>query len=219
MPNLNDDGVQLYHGAVSPAHVAGLRNAARYVYDWCRSLCEDGTDNERELRRTYHEWRGLQLDRVVKFLARRMVPLSHPIAATVSEINTLFAGRTWSPELSFFRVATFAHEASTARWHCDNEAASSGNRLTVWLPLDPVGEDDGPSLEIVLASHQIARPELTTADDHHRGEPWVATLPGERWIPTMSPGDALVLDPNTLHRTQRLAAEGPARLSCELRFL
>jgi hypothetical protein len=90
----------------------------------------------------------------------------------------------------------------------------------MWLPLTRVG-GGAPSLEFLPASHRVMRdiPPLG-GNARYRSDEWVrSTVPGRTWTPAAAPGDAILFDQFTLHRTQVADFADPSRLSCELRFV
>jgi len=53
-----------------------------------------------------------------------------------------------------------------------------------------------------------------------RCDDWVkSNIVGESRIPHAGPGDAILFDHLTLHRTQRIERENAVRTSCEFRFV
>ena len=89
----------------------------------------------------------------------------------------------------------------------------------IWLPLTAVGINQ-PSVEIVRGSHRRMR-DLPFPSPHNGQFPdeWVARYfaPAARVAPELAPGDALVLDHRTLHRTQVLNGAAIGRTSIECR--
>jgi hypothetical protein len=205
------------------------------ITDWLYSTVNAAETSGREPRKTAAAeyllttnriWSGLQLDTVREFLADESRDLLRRFDAVVAEIergvmHLLGDGWEWRPEGSFFRrlTKTPAH----VPWHSDAEAASTlklGPRaISMWVPLVSVGETM-PSLEFVRGSHHVMRnPETPMPPDRHRPEEWVnATVAGERIAPRAEPGDVLVFDEFTLHRTQPLSGHSSQRTSCEFRF-
>jgi ectoine hydroxylase-related dioxygenase (phytanoyl-CoA dioxygenase family) len=89
----------------------------------------------------------------------------------------------------------------------------------IWLPFTPVGREQ-PSVEIVRGSHRRMR-ELPMPSPHNGtfSEEWVARYfaPTAYVAPELEPGDALIFDHWTLHRTQILDCDQIARTSIECR--
>lgn len=125
---------------------------------------------------------------------------------------------------SFFR--RHKDDAKYVPWHIDADAAATAaiapDCFNVWLPLAEVGET-APSLEFVLGSHRWMRgvplfgPDVT---ERYRSEEWItAHATGQHWIPVLKPGDAVLFDQYTLHRTQRTEFPIQSRDACEFRFM
>jgi Phytanoyl-CoA dioxygenase (PhyH) len=105
-------------------------------------------------------------------------------------------------------------------WHTDAQGGGTINYepcLNIWLPLTAVGREQ-PSVELVRASHRRMR-ELRSETGAHEDE-WVAEHfpPTHRIAPELAPGDALIFDHWTLHRTQLLDCETLSRMSIECRI-
>jgi hypothetical protein len=107
-------------------------------------------------------------------------------------------------------------------WHTDYDGG--GTRpydpcYNIWLPLTPVGREQ-PSVEVVRGSHRRMR-ELPVPSPHNGAfsEEWVAKYfaPAARLAPELKPGDALIFDHWTLHRTQILDRDRVSRASIECR--
>ena len=108
--------------------------------------------------------------------------------------------------------------------HIDADAAGIINAtdycINTWLPLDPVG-DVLPSLELIPGSNKTMRnvPSME-GKEKSRSDDWVkSNIAGESWVPHAEPGDAILFDHWTLHRTQRMEQENAVRTSCEFRFV
>jgi len=107
-------------------------------------------------------------------------------------------------------------------WHTDYDGGGTSGYdpcYIIWLPLTAVGINQ-PSVEIVLGSHRRMR-DLPFPSPHNGQFPdeWVARYfaPAARVAPELAPGDALVLDHRTLHRTQVLNGAAIGRTSIECR--
>ena len=127
--------------------------------------------------------------------------------------------RGWRLEPNF----TFIRRHRSARkylpWHIDADAAGIINAtdycINTWLPLVL------PSLELIPGSNKTMRdvPSME-GSEKSRSDEWVkANVGGDSWIPHAVPGDAILFDHWTLHRTQRIEQENAARTSCEFRFV
>jgi ectoine hydroxylase-related dioxygenase (phytanoyl-CoA dioxygenase family) len=83
--------------------------------------------------------------------------------------------------------------------------------------LTAVGREQ-PSVEVVRGSHRRMR-ELPRSETGAHEDEWVAEHfpPTHRIAPELAPGDALIFDHWTLHRTQLLDRETVSRMSIECR--
>ena len=114
------------------------------------------------------------------------------------------------------------------RWHQDVSyfPFEPNNQLAAWLPFDPVGEDNG-CLVYALGSHLLG---LRASTDLHSGVPFA----GETREPIperpdwwghreqrmlMMPGDMLIHDGRTWHRSGPNTTENEQRRGLSLRFL
>jgi phytanoyl-CoA dioxygenase PhyH len=107
-------------------------------------------------------------------------------------------------------------------WHTDYDGGGTSPYdpcYIIWLPFTAVGINQ-PSVEIVRGSHRRMR-DLPFPSPHNGQFPdeWVARYfaPATRVAPELAPGDALVLDHCTLHRTQVLNGAAIGRTSIECR--
>jgi ectoine hydroxylase-related dioxygenase (phytanoyl-CoA dioxygenase family) len=105
------------------------------------------------------------------------------------------------------------------QWHTDYHGGGThpyDPLFNIWLPLTAVGREQ-PSVELVRGSHRRMR-ELPSETGVYTDE-WVAEHfpPTDRIAPELAPGDALIFDHLTLHRTQPLDRETVSRMSIECR--
>lgn len=109
----------------------------------------------------------------------------------------------------------------TARtqWHTEYHGAGTGGFhpcYNIWIPLTPVGQDQ-PSIEFFPGSHR-RMPDLPPPDTAIFADEWVADHFGSKTItPELAPGDALIFDHWTLHRTQVLPVNEGMQTSIECR--
>jgi len=106
------------------------------------------------------------------------------------------------------------------QWHTDAQGGGTIDYepcLNIWLPLTAVGREQ-PSVELVRGSHRRMR-ELPRSETGAHEDEWVAEHfpPTHRIAPELAPGDALIFDHWTLHRTQLLEHEMVSRMSIECR--
>ena len=123
----------------------------------------------------------------------------------------------------FFALRSFLRRLTGTNrilpWHIDADAAQTNRAhcINVWLPLDAVGTDR-PSVDVILGSHLKMRElPLLSGGQCDRDDAFVASI-GPATSSRLNPGDALVFDHFTLHRTQPWRAENFSRTACELRF-
>ena len=78
-----------------------------------------------------------------------------------------------------------------------------------------------PSLVLIPGSNKTMRiTPSREGKEEARPDDWVkANVPGESWVPHAMPGDAILFDHWTLHRTQRMEQDNAVRTSCEFRFV
>jgi ectoine hydroxylase-related dioxygenase (phytanoyl-CoA dioxygenase family) len=105
-------------------------------------------------------------------------------------------------------------------WHTDYHGGGThpyDPLFNIWLPLTAVGREQ-PSVELVRGSHRRMR-ELPPSETGVHTDAWVAEHfpPTDRIAPELAPGDALIFDHLTLHRTQPLDRELVSRMSIECR--
>ena len=106
------------------------------------------------------------------------------------------------------------------QWHTDYHGGGTqpyDPLFNIWLPLTAVGREQ-PSVELVRGSHRRMR-ELPPSETGVYTDEWVAEHfpPTDRIAPELAPGDALIFDHLTLHRTQPLDRETVWRMSIECR--
>jgi len=116
-----------------------------------------------------------------------------------------------------------ARKSAYVEWHRDSHAVQTvehGNCLNCWVPLNAVGIDR-PSLQVVLGSNRVLQssPVDYQAHDNPTDEQ-VSKDFGDSKVCTavLDPGDVLLFGHHTLHRTQPMGDDYPARLSGEFRF-
>ena len=131
------------------------------------------------------------------------------------------------PGKSTFRrqgTSAGAKRSAILPWHRDAHAvrtADIGDCLNCWIPLHSVGVSR-PSLQVVIGSSPVMRNvpvdySLVNTLTHEQ----VIRDFGSENICTalMEPGDFLLFDHHTLHRTQPMGDEYPMRVSGEVRFV
>lgn len=198
---LEDDGYEVRRSVLD---ATSLRDFVAGLYAALDAGCAAG---EATLR-AYREWNGIPL------ATSGILPPDN-VAALMPD------GWRWRPEVSFARRCCLLRP-SAVQWHCDAEAAGTaglGECVNAWLPLDPVGDGERPSLELICGSHLFMRGYRGKEPDRlHRRDEWVAGVPGERITPRLELGDVMLIDHHhLLHRTEQMPI-GAVRFSLELRF-
>src|SRR5580704_9410704 len=190
---------------LSPHELGELRTAVDASYELLRQHADDDPPTLTEfLADHYKRWDGIWIKAERRF-------------------RSLF-DRDWRLEPTFTFIRRHRSSRLYLPWHIDADAAGIINStdycINTWLPLDPVG-DVLPSLELMPGSNKTMRtvPSLD-GGEKSRPDAWVrSTIGGESWIPHAVPGDAILFDHWTLHRTQRIEKENAVRTSCEFRFV
>jgi ectoine hydroxylase-related dioxygenase (phytanoyl-CoA dioxygenase family) len=210
----------------------GVVNALCEIADYEYARVENPTtEPEREIAASSASWGGIAIDHVrslapdPKHCASLLDQAIAQLTAAVSRCSV--ADATFESGLSYVRrhkdLATFAP------WHLDAYAAGTFQRdpvFNAWMPLVSVGRNC-PSLEFIVGAHRKTR----AGEYVHQqtGHPADAGYPTAEWIEqhgangnhvclNMEPGDVVIFDHWTPHRTQR-ADFGPyVRTSAEMRF-
>jgi hypothetical protein len=211
---LQRDGAVLVSNFLNGPDAECLRTAVNSVYEELASwpLIPDA-----DLETNYRTWSGVSLGALPEFLRQHNAALFDRYDALAEEVcartRELF-GEHWVfyPARSFFRRHVGAK--LLIPWHLDADVAKLNQKrcFNVWLPIDPVGRGL-PSLEMIRGSHL----KLGVSPTKTVRDAVVASL-GPSWTPQLDPGDALVFDQFTLHRTQIAGQPNLLRTSCEFRF-
>jgi hypothetical protein len=213
------EGTAIIRGFLDDQEMTKLTAVVGEVYDL---LGIHADFLEGELGENFSIAGGAQLKPLAALLAA-YYPRLHAQYAEVE--NTVCAktrrlfGRRWRLHTHRSYMRRIAGTTVQVPWHIDADAANTWrpNCFNVWLPLDPVGRDR-PSLDVVCGSQRTMRrlPLLVDAA-RYRDDEFVAAI-GSSSTPELNPGDALVFDQFTLHRTQCVASPATVRISCEFRF-
>lgn len=213
---------------LSPQDLGELRSAVDASYDLLRAHADDDPPTLTEnLADHYKRWDGIWVKELRSYLERTrpdiLAQFDSVIAAAERRFRALF-DQNWRLEPNFTFVRRHRSTKHYLPWHIDADAAGIINAtdycINTWLPLDPVGEAL-PSLELIPGSNKRMR-YIPSQDgsEKSRSADWVkSNIGGESWIPRAAPGDAILFDHWTLHRTQRMDQENAVRTSCEFRFV
>jgi Phytanoyl-CoA dioxygenase (PhyH) len=221
------NGVAKISGLLSAQTLADLQMVVDRSYAAIDRRIARGEPIDADLAGDFRLWNGINNKLVGPLLTAYEPELAPQWSALLTKIESSFwalLGPSWRfcPEVSWFRRHN--DEAKFVAWHIDADAATAGvygiTSINMWLPLGKVG-GAAPSLEFLPASHRVMRdiPALE-GGERYRSDDWVrSTVPGRTWTPAAAPGDAILFDQFTLHRTQIADFTDPSRLSCELRFV
>jgi Phytanoyl-CoA dioxygenase (PhyH) len=145
--------------------------------------------------------------------------LAHELVTLLSrEANRTLGPSYLAADICSIRRMTDWHRR--LQWHPDYHGGGTHSYdpcFNIWLPLTAVGCEQ-PSVELVRGSHRRMR-ELPRSETGAYADQWVAEHfpPTDRIVPDLAPGDALIFDHSTLHRTQPLDRETVSRMSIECR--
>jgi hypothetical protein len=216
---LTTDGVTVVREFLNGDQTTALKRLVASVYD-AMATCSEFSNLE--LAENFRQWNGVWLRPLPVFLNGRGT-LSAQYRASVADIarrTCVLFGGGWRfyPFRSYFRKYTGVEELIP--WHIDADAAlvDRPEAINVWLPLNVVGAGL-PSLEVVVGSHSKMRQlPLLTGKRRYRDDAFAASA-GIKINPQLNPGDAVIFDHFTLHRTQPHVSNVFERTSCEFRFI
>jgi hypothetical protein len=216
------DGVTIVRGFLTADRAVQLRRTVDDIYLHLNSLRQFP---DRRFSDSFRGWHGVWLKLLPVVLRHERPDLEaryHALLQSIEADVTRLLGRGWRffGKRSYFR--RHLGVAKAVPWHIDADAAGlyriAASVINVWLPLDPVG-DLLPSLDVVPRSHAVMRQiPLLTGNDRYRGDEFVNAI-GPHTTPRLEPGDALIFDQFSLHRTQPAGSEKSMRTACELRFI
>jgi hypothetical protein len=216
---LTTNGVAIVREFLNGDQTTALRSLVASVYD-AMATCPEFSNQE--MAENFKKWNGVWLRPLPDFLnghGALSVQYRASLADVVRRTRMLFGGGwRYYPLRSYFRKYTGAEEL--VPWHIDADAArvDRPEAINVWLPLDPVGAGL-PSLEMVVGSHDKMRQlPLLTGERRYRDDAFAASA-GTKIVPQLDPGDAIIFDHFTLHRTQQQFSGIFERTSCEFRFI
>jgi hypothetical protein len=216
---LKKNGAVVVQKFLTGAETAELQSVVRAIYE---AMAEIGTFPDADMENHFRRWNGVWLEHLPSLLEG----YDRNLAARYRRVIELIERRTqgvFGDGWHFFALRSFLRRLTGTNrilpWHIDADAAATNRAhcINVWLPLDAVGTDR-PSVDVILGSHRKMRElPLVSADSCERDDAFATSL-GPATESRLDPGDALVFDHFTLHRSQRPRAEGFSRTACELRF-
>jgi hypothetical protein len=224
------EGVAFHRSAIDRADLEYLGATANHAYE----LVEDARNGivlpgphaelTKHIAESTIKWGGIPISQSID-IASEKFPRAAEVFAGISRAAEQLVAResgllaTYRSELSYVRRHT-DHQTHVA-WHYDAGAAGTGPYdpcFNVWVPFVPVGLDC-PTLEFIPGSNSRMK-----AGDHGNGRvgfptpAWLEANTGPQIAFRMDPGDILVFDHWTLHRTQPLASPTKVRTSAEIRI-
>jgi ectoine hydroxylase-related dioxygenase (phytanoyl-CoA dioxygenase family) len=226
---LRREGVAFFPSLLSPSDVADLKRIADQVYDLIEAPIAPPGPNAwlvREVATSSATWGGIPIDHV-KSLAEDSSAAETCVSSIIETLAraaapTSRSKATFRSELSYVR--RHRNKLTFAPWHFDALAAGSIKQdpvFNAWVPLVDVGLNC-PSLEFVPGSAHMMR---SGGFDQKPDEPG---FPTDLWMNThananhicavMKPGDIVVFNHYTLHRTQVADFGNYTRTSAEMRF-
>jgi hypothetical protein len=216
---LRTDGVAVVRKFLNADQTTALRRLVASVYD-AMATCSEFSNPD--MAENFKQWNGVWLWPLPDFLNGHVTLTAQyrALVANIARRTCVLFGGCWRyyPLRSYFRKYTGVEEL--VPWHIDADAAvvDRPEAINVWLPLDAVGAGL-PSLEMVVGSHHKMRQlPLLTGKRRYRDDAFAASA-GIKIVPQLDPGDAIIFDQFTLHRTQPQISEIFERTSCEFRFI
>jgi len=213
---------------LAPQSLSELQTAVEASYELLRRhISDDPPTLNIHLADHFTRWDGIWVKELAGFLDRFSPEIRELFDRAISSAEARFRSlfdENWRLEPKFTFIRRHQSTRHYLPWHIDADAASiiytTDYCINVWLPLDPVGEV-APSLELLPSSNKTMRNLPIVAEgEKMRTDEWVKDNIGTHsWTPHALPGDAILFDHWTLHRTQRIAGEQVKRTSCEFRFV
>jgi ectoine hydroxylase-related dioxygenase (phytanoyl-CoA dioxygenase family) len=225
---LANNGLAFVPNAVDRDLVGSLRQIVDSEY---ARIEQPSTNIEREISATSASWGGIAIDHVrwlapdPKLCVSLLNQVIAQLSAAVGRCSAMNAA--FEPGLSYIR--RHKNSATFAPWHLDAHAAGTIQRdpvFNAWMPLVPVGSDC-PSLEFIVGAHRKTR--AGEYEHQQTGHPLDPGYPTAEWIEQhgangnhiclfMEPGDVVIFDHWTPHRTQVADFAPYIRTSAEMRF-
>jgi hypothetical protein len=226
--NLKRDGIAFIPNAVSREVVTELQRIVDFEYELLENPKSDAT---RDIAASSASWGGIAIDHV-KLLATDTTRAETLVDQSIAELSALLrklsiASPVFQSSLSYVR--RHRNAATFAPWHLDAFAAGTLNHdpvFNAWMPLVAVGRDC-PSLEFIIGAHQRTR--AGNYVHQNTGHPADAGYPTQDWVTengadgrhicfAMAPGDIVIFNHWTPHRTQSSQFPLYVRTSAEMRF-
>lgn len=230
-----ENGVFLFEGLLSSEEVEILRRIGAMSYAIGEAIASNAPPDQlpREITdglvtRGYISWTRLQA-----WIGSSGTHLGDQLDEIVGRIGTIaktvYADSTVELLEGFsvirrHRKSPRESELTNVPWHRDFSfvgPAGIGQSVNFWIPLTEVGEV-APSIEVIVASHNrmVNIPDETPGVTNIE-EQWVTDHLGSllRWVPHCKPGDVMVFDHQTIHRTQPMSVPASTdRMNFEMRW-
>lgn len=226
---LLEDGIVVRHGAADRSDVELLKEATDSAYEIVEAA-RDGVavlgpqaELVNHIAQSTIQWGGMHINQALDIAAAPKA--SDAFARIVTRAEKIVAdltGRlvTYRDELSYVRRHNGA--ATHVPWHFDAGAAGTEAYdpcFNVWMPFVSVGIDC-PTLEFLPRTRKrMSYNDYESSRPGYPTESWLAsnTSPSDVLTIRMNPGDILIFDHWTLHRTQPLSS-ARVRTSAEIRI-
>jgi hypothetical protein len=163
-------------------------------------------------------WGGMSIDEMLNCMAD-----PGALCGILDRLAAYVPGASLLRSLSVIRRRV-KHRTSMP-WHVDAEAASTRAHdpcVNFWVPFAPVGGGRSPTLEFLLGSAPTMRAyQARRTGETFRLDQWVEMRLGgcRRIVPLLEPGDVVLFDHYTMHRTERVTGLKPVpRITAEVRF-
>jgi len=216
-PELQAKGVAVVRGLLSGAEAASLKGLLERAY----AAADNGTAHV-DAQERVRAWGGVSVHLIEQFGIDEQELI--PFLGMVETRATKEVGPCkLIPNICVFR----RHRESRTHvpWHIDSDGAGTMSYdpcVNIWIPLVSVGRSL-PSLEVIPGSHIFMRglPLLNPPSGSGAGrtDEWVDQnfVHHDRLVAQLEPGDALMFDHYTLHRTQPMDSPSGTRISGEFR--
>lgn len=229
------NGSFLLRGFLSSSEIEALQNIGNMCYAIGEAIAANAPPEQVPheisdglLTRGYISW-----TRMKSWLACSGTSLDAQLAAIVDKVGAVARTAYADPTVKLLegfsvirrhRRLPRAGEMTTVPWHRDYSfvgPAGIDRSVNFWIPLAEVGEI-APSIDVIVGSHSYM---VNVPDDTpgitNIAEQWVSEHLGgyRRWTPRCTPGDVMVFDHQTIHRTQPLTTQASIdRMNFEMRW-
>jgi hypothetical protein len=227
--NLIDDGVVVHRDAIPRADVELFFAIADRAYTLVGEVRAGAAPKGKHADLIKHIaessilWGGIPISHGYQIAAEHFNESPDGFTKITSRLEQVLAyhrrenGANYRNELSYFR----RHNGSTTHipWHFDAGAAGTVKYdpcFNTWVPLVQVGESS-PTLQFIPKTAALARDSINAEHHYPRCTEIASGFDEASWLtPKLDPGDIVIFDHWTLHRTQPLS--GKMRTSAEIRF-